>query len=84
MAGFPLQLLPDQKRRGTALPRFPACADRVIYWASDELHDYLSLELPRGGYEVGIGDLASHEWEGSVLHEQVLFGFVEICGASRL
>ncbi|CAJ1343622.1 unnamed protein product [Effrenium voratum] len=39
--------------------RFPACADRVIYWASDELHDYLSLELPRGGYEVNHGQLGS-------------------------
>ena len=39
--------------------RFPAAADRVIYWASDELHDHLSLELPRGGYEVNHQQLGS-------------------------
>ena len=35
--------------------RFPAAADRVICWASDELFDHLSLELPRGGYEAACG-----------------------------
>ncbi|CAK8996358.1 unnamed protein product [Durusdinium trenchii] len=39
--------------------RFPAAADRVICWASDELFDHLSLELPRGGYEVNHSQLGS-------------------------
>ena len=39
--------------------RFPAAADRVIYWASDELHDHLSVELPRQGYEVNHQQLGS-------------------------
>jgi len=39
--------------------RFPACADRVIYWAADSLADRLSWELPRGGYEVNHAQLGS-------------------------
>eukprot|EP00931_Biecheleriopsis_adriatica_P049251 TRINITY_DN28487_c0_g1_i1.p1 TRINITY_DN28487_c0_g1~~TRINITY_DN28487_c0_g1_i1.p1 ORF type:complete len:541 (+),score=81.91 TRINITY_DN28487_c0_g1_i1:164-1786(+) len=39
--------------------RFPACADRVIYWAPDALADRLSWELPRGGYEVNHSQLGS-------------------------
>jgi len=39
--------------------RFPACADRVIYWAADSLSDRLSWELPRGGYEVNHAQLGS-------------------------
>lgn len=39
--------------------RFPACADRVIYWAPDKLADRMSWELPRGGYEVNHGQLGS-------------------------
>lgn len=32
--------------------RFPACADRVIFWAPDQVADRISFELPRHGYEV--------------------------------
>lgn len=32
--------------------RFPACADRVIYWAPLALAPRMTWELPRGGYEV--------------------------------
>ena len=32
--------------------RFPACPDRVIYWAPHALHSRISWSLPRGGYEV--------------------------------
>ncbi|CAE7351396.1 not2 [Symbiodinium pilosum] len=39
--------------------RFPSCADRVIYWASDALYDRLSWELPRGGYEINHSQLGS-------------------------
>ncbi|CAE6937751.1 unnamed protein product [Symbiodinium natans] len=39
--------------------RFPSCADRVIYWASDALYDRLSWELPRGGYELNHSQLGS-------------------------
>lgn len=39
--------------------RFPACADRVIYWAPDELADRMTWELPRGGYEVNHQQLGS-------------------------
>eukprot|EP00439_Symbiodinium_sp_Y106_P013220 s2923_g1.t3 len=39
--------------------RFPSCADRVIYWASDALYDRMSWELPRGGYEVNHSQLGS-------------------------
>lgn len=39
--------------------RFPAAADRVICWCSDELYDHLSLDLPRGGYEVTHSQLGS-------------------------
>lgn len=39
--------------------RFPACADRVIYWAPNCLADRMSWELPRGGYEVNPGQLGS-------------------------
>mmetsp|Transcript_36224 Transcript_36224/g.65755 ORF Transcript_36224/g.65755 Transcript_36224/m.65755 type:complete len:557 (+) Transcript_36224:76-1746(+) len=39
--------------------RFPACADRVIYWAADSLADKLSWELPQGGYEVNHAQLGS-------------------------
>jgi len=39
--------------------RFPACADRVIYWAPDALSDRISWEFPCGGYEVNHGQLGS-------------------------
>lgn len=39
--------------------RFPACADRVIYWAPDSLADRMSWELPRRGYEVNYGQYGS-------------------------
>eukprot|EP00927_Polykrikos_kofoidii_P061498 TRINITY_DN56334_c0_g1_i1.p1 TRINITY_DN56334_c0_g1~~TRINITY_DN56334_c0_g1_i1.p1 ORF type:complete len:582 (-),score=73.63 TRINITY_DN56334_c0_g1_i1:111-1856(-) len=31
---------------------FPACADRVLYWASDELHSRITWSPQSGGYEV--------------------------------
>lgn len=39
--------------------RFPACADRIIYWAPDALSDRISWEFPCGGYEVNHGQLGS-------------------------
>lgn len=39
--------------------RFPACADRIIYWCSDALAEQLELEILRGGYEVNHGQLGS-------------------------
>mmetsp|Transcript_119413 Transcript_119413/g.338616 ORF Transcript_119413/g.338616 Transcript_119413/m.338616 type:complete len:123 (+) Transcript_119413:3-371(+) len=32
--------------------RFPACADRIAYWAPDSLAAHMSWSLPRGGYEI--------------------------------
>eukprot|EP00747_Dinoflagellata_sp_TGD_P061523 gnl/TRDRNA2_/TRDRNA2_152554_c1_seq1.p1 gnl/TRDRNA2_/TRDRNA2_152554_c1~~gnl/TRDRNA2_/TRDRNA2_152554_c1_seq1.p1 ORF type:complete len:595 (+),score=107.19 gnl/TRDRNA2_/TRDRNA2_152554_c1_seq1:132-1916(+) len=32
--------------------RFPACADRIIYWAPNSLARRMSWTFPRGGYEV--------------------------------
>merc|ERR1711957_549269 len=39
--------------------RFPACADRVLYWAADSLFDRMTWEHPRGGYEVNHAQLGS-------------------------
>lgn len=39
--------------------RFPACADRVIYWAPDALGDRLSWEIFHDGYEVNHRQLGS-------------------------
>jgi len=39
--------------------RFPASADRVVYWASADLHPRLAWEFPRGGYEVNHAQLGS-------------------------
>lgn len=39
--------------------RFPASADRVIYWAPDALEQRLSWQFPRGGYEVNYSQLGS-------------------------
>lgn len=39
--------------------RFPACADRVVFWASDAVSDRMSFELPQEGYEVNHSQLGS-------------------------
>jgi len=39
--------------------RFPACADRVLFWAADTLSDRMSFELPQEGYEVNHSQLGS-------------------------
>lgn len=39
--------------------RFPASADRVIYWAPDVLAPRLEWRLPRGGYEVNYNQMGS-------------------------
>mmetsp|Transcript_9543 Transcript_9543/g.20940 ORF Transcript_9543/g.20940 Transcript_9543/m.20940 type:complete len:744 (+) Transcript_9543:756-2987(+) len=39
--------------------RFPACADRVVFWAPDVVADRCSFELPQDGYEVNHSQLGS-------------------------
>eukprot|EP00929_Paragymnodinium_shiwhaense_P107619 TRINITY_DN7388_c0_g1_i3.p1 TRINITY_DN7388_c0_g1~~TRINITY_DN7388_c0_g1_i3.p1 ORF type:complete len:597 (-),score=94.83 TRINITY_DN7388_c0_g1_i3:286-2076(-) len=39
--------------------RFPACADRVVYWAPLKLSRRIHWELPRGGYEMNLAQLGS-------------------------
>merc|ERR1719436_2387928 len=39
--------------------RFPSAADRLLLWAPDAVADRLSFELPRGGYQVNLGQLGS-------------------------
>ncbi|CAE7240994.1 slob1 [Symbiodinium natans] len=39
--------------------RFPACPDRMIYWAADSLNERMSWELPQGGYQVNFEQLGS-------------------------
>lgn len=39
--------------------RFPACADRVIYWAPDHIADRMTWEMARGGYEVNHSQFGS-------------------------
>lgn len=47
------------KEEGFKTFRFPACADRVIYWAPDSLASRLSWRIPKGGYEVDHGQYGS-------------------------
>lgn len=65
--------------------RFPACADRVLYWAPDALYERLSFEVLRGGYEVNHAQLGSdHRPVGLEVVLRVAPQGVKLRSSSRL